>query len=413
LPFPVVIATLLPIHFPSFDAEVVGRSGMKGFMRQRGNGWELRVYLGRDPVSGQRRYASKTVRGGKREAESALAAMVADAQRGASLRTNETVGALLERWFEHAAPDFSPTTVLETRGILDRYLLPAFSDTKLNRLGTDAIDRFYRELRASGGKGGRALSPATIRRIHGILRRAMSQGVRWGWLGVNPAAAASPPKVLAPDIKPPTPADIGRVFAAAEETDPDLAAFLVLAAATGARRSELLELRWIDVEMAAGVLTIGRALVLGVDGLVEKDTKTHAIRRVSIDPRTTDVLAAHRHRVLERAAACAVAVSPSAYVFSHAITGEEPWHPDSTSRAFRRICDRLGLEGVRLHDLRHYVATRLLAGGVDVRTVAGRLGHRNASTTLNVYSHFLPEADRDAANLLARLLDPTGPADTE
>ena len=60
---------------------------------------------------------------------------------------------------------------------------------------------------------------------------------------------------------------------------------------------------------------------------------------------------------------------------------------------------------MRLHDLRHYVATRLLSAGVDVRTVAGRLGHRNAATTLNVYSHFLVESDREAANVLGQLFD--------
>ena len=71
--------------------------------------------------------------------------------------------------------------------------------------------------------------------------------------------------------------------------------------------------------------------------------------------------------------------------------------------AFRKSCRKVGLPGVRLHDLRHYVATRLLSAGVDVRTVAGRLGHRNAATTLNVYSHFVPETDQQAAEILGRL----------
>lgn len=108
------------------------------------------------------------------------------------------------------------------------------------------------------------------------------------------------------------------------------------------------------------------------EGLVEKDTRTHAARTVSL---------------------------------SHEIDGSEPWRPDSTTRAFQRLCRRAGLDSVRLHDLRHYGATRLLASGVDVRTVAGRLGHRNAATTLNVCSHFLPEADRQAATILGQLFD--------
>ena len=96
--------------------------------------------------------------------------------------------------------------------------------------------------------------------------------------------------------------------------------------------------------------------------------------------------------------------APEALIFASDGLGQQPWLPDSVSRRFRLLCRRAQLDGVRLHDLRHYVATQLLAAGVDLRTVAGRLGHRNAATTLNVYSHFLPEADRKAAGVLADLL---------
>src|SRR5438876_6012044 len=83
---------------------------LQGFIRRRGSSWELRVYLGRDPITKRKRWATKTVRGGKRAAQSALAAMVAEADRGAMVSTAATVGELLERWFEQAAPDFSPKT---------------------------------------------------------------------------------------------------------------------------------------------------------------------------------------------------------------------------------------------------------------------------------------------------------------
>lgn len=127
---------------------------MKGFLRRRGDAWELRVYVGTDPVTGKQRYASRTVRSGKREAQRVLNEMVTDAGRGLSVRTNATTGQLIEAWFEHAAGDFSPKTVKETRGFIDRNLLPAV------------------------GAGG--LAPATVRRIHGVLRRALGQGVKWG-----------------------------------------------------------------------------------------------------------------------------------------------------------------------------------------------------------------------------------------
>ena len=105
-----------------------------------------------------------------------------------------------------------------------------------------------------------------------------------------------------------------------------------------------------------------------------------------------------------RATQFGTAISDASFVFSDGAAGERPWRPDSTSRKFRLLCSEVGISNVRLHHLRHYVATQMLGAGVDVRTVAGRLGHRNASTTLNVYSHFLPEADREAANTLGELL---------
>lgn len=378
---------------------------MTGFMRQRGAAWQLHVYVGRDPLTGKKRWATRTVRCGKREAQRALAAMVAEVDRGGLASTSATVGELLDRWLEHESDDFSPKTALETRGFIDRNIKPVLGSVRLAKLGTADLDRFYAELRRAGGKGGRPLAPATVRRIHGILRRALGQAVRWGWIGVNPAASASPPRVPVPEITPPEPAGVARLFSLAQERDPALATFIVVAAATGARRSEVLALRWRDVDLEEGTVTIGRGVVMGPNGLVEKDTKTHAVRTVSLDATALDLLRAHRSRAAELMSHARRALPTSAHVFSHDPDGASRWRPDSTTRAFSVLCRRAGLDGVRLHDLRHYVATRLLASGVDVRTVAGRLGHRNAATTLNVYSHFLPEADRRAADVLGRLLD--------
>ena len=126
---------------------------------------------------------------------------------------------------------------------------------------------------------------------------------------------------------------------------------------------------------------------------------------MSLDPSTVKALVGHRERAAELAAVAGVSRRADGFVFSSSPSGGEPWRPEAVSRSFRPLCLSLGLCGVRLHDLRHYVATQLLAAGVDVRTVAGRLGHRNVATTLNVYAHFVPGADRQAADVLAGLLD--------
>lgn len=379
---------------------------MQGSIRQRSPGsWQVRVYIGMDRLTGKQRYASRTVRGGKRDAQRAMHDMANGADSGRWGRTEATVGELLERWFEQAQGDFSPKTVKETRGFLDRTIVPGIGHVHLAKLKPLELDRFYRQLRASGGCGGRPLAPGTIRRIHGIIHRAMGQGVRWEWLTVNPASSASPPRVDSPEITPPSPTQLADLLTLAGERNPDLTTFLVVAAATGARRSEVVALRWTDIDFEMGAVTIARGIVLGPDGIVEKDTKTHQVRRIALDPTTVATLVEHRRRCATRAAAASALSRDDGFLFSQEVDGSRPWRPDSITLSFARLCRRAGIKGVRLHDLRHYVATRLLAGGIDVRTVAGRLGHRNPATTLNVYAHFLAEADRDAADMLGRVLD--------
>jgi integrase len=214
-----------------------------------------------------------------------------------------------------------------------------------------------------------------------------------------------------PEIAPPTPAQLAKLQKAIDASDPEFGVFVRLSAMTGARRSEVLALRWTDVDLERGVVTIGRGLVQGPDGLVEKDTKTHQTRRVALDAPTTAALVDHRRPPSSEPSSAASTLAGDAFVFAGEVAGTTPWYPDSASRRFRKACDDAGLTRVRLHDLRHYVATRLLSAGVDVRTVAGRLGHRNAATTLNVYSHFVPEADQEAAEILGRLSTPAEPGE--
>lgn len=121
-------------------------------------------------MTGKKRYSTRTVRGGKREAQRTLAAMVTDAERGLTPRSSATVGDLLEARFTQATQDFSPTTVKETRGFIDRSLLPGLGERPLAKLRPAELDAFYARLREAGGVDGRPLAAATVRRIHVILR---------------------------------------------------------------------------------------------------------------------------------------------------------------------------------------------------------------------------------------------------
>ena len=127
--------------------------------------------------------------------------------------------------------------------MINRYVAPVMAAVPLHKLRASDLDRFYRRLLESGGDGGRPLSPATVRRVHVIVRRALGQGVKWGWLGVNPASASTPPRVTTAEIAPPSSGQVAALLRRAADSDPALACFLMLSAATGARRSEVAALR--------------------------------------------------------------------------------------------------------------------------------------------------------------------------
>ncbi len=267
------------------------------------------------------------------------------------------------------------------------------------KLTVRQIDTFYRALSRDEG-----LSGSTVHQIHNVLTGALDQAVRWGWRSDNPARLATLPPARDREIFPPTPEEVRRVI---ESAGDDFAVFLRIAAAIGVRRGEISALRWQSVDLDRGEITITRALVESYDKeILEKDTKTHQSRRVALDAGTADALRAWRQIAEKRAADCGSRINPDSFVFSPEPNGSSPWNPMHWTSAWRRLREKTGInENLRLHDLRHFSATRLLNAGIPVRTVSGRLGHARAATTLNVYSHFVPSSDRAAADAMETILD--------
>ncbi len=376
-------------------------------MRPRGKeSWELRVFVGRDPDTDRKQYMTRTVRGTKKEAGRELARLVVQVEDGQFSIKTGTVGELCERWYANGELGWAPSTAYGYRRILDLRILPRFGTTPLRKLRASEIDAWYAQLRKKGGKGGKQLDADTVKRFHAVLHAALKQGVRWGWLPSNPADNVTPPRATKHDIVLPTPADVLRLVEASAEVNWALPYFLRMAAVTGARRGELCALQWKHVDFERHQLTIGRSIqqIPGTP-LVEKDTKRHATRRIGLDARTLELLLELRRKHEELATKFGVEVKDGAYLFSHEIGASDPWRPDYATLAFGRLAKELDLPGLRLHDLRHFVATLMLVGGQDVRTVSGRLGHANAATTLNIYAHFMDAADHKAAEMLGDLLD--------
>src|SRR5690606_26429048 len=139
---------------------------------------------------------------------------------------------------------------------------------------------------------------------------------------------------------------------------------------TGMRRAEVLALRWSDVDLAAGYITVRRNYVRAAGRSFEKDTKTHRMRRVSLDPATVVVLQEHRARYEDAVLLLGVEPSDGAFTFTSQTTYGRLCEPRGVTHRNDRMCAELGI-GTHLHALRHYAATELHTAGVDLRTVAG------------------------------------------
>lgn len=170
---------------------------------------------------------------------------------------------------------------------------------------------------------------------------------------------------------------------------------------------ELCALRWsaVDVEVEPSLVISHSIVDVGTGRLLRKDTKTHQVRRVALDAATTAVLARQRARQAELAAEAGVGLADDPYVFSQAVDASTPYRPNRLSALFRRLTRRLELTHITLHGLRHFMATQSIAAGVDIRTVAGRLGHGGGGViTMKTYAHFVHAADRRAADHMGQLV---------
>jgi integrase len=384
-------------------------TGGSAVIRQRKDrdGLQVQVYAGRDPLTGRKRWVSRQVPGKGRAAmrrarqvEAELLTQIAAGQHRGS--KTKTVAELIERWLEWrlSVRPISPTTVAAYRGYIDRSILPSLGRLQVGQLDAATLDTFYARLRRHGGKAGRPLAASSVRQIHAILSGALTRAVVWGWISHNPARLASPPSREQADTQPPAVEDAARLLRMAAAEDAELGLFLRLAVVLGARRGELCALRWSEVDLDQGEVLIAGAVVrVPHKALLAKPTKTHAKRRVAVGAGTVELLRARRVAQAKDALACGTTLAADAYVFSHVPDGSAPIDPDGISHRFQGLARRLGVR-CRLHDLRHFMVTQLVAGGVDWRTVSGRAGHADGHMTLATYAHFQQAQDRQAAEFM-------------
>lgn len=360
-------------------------------MTERAPGrWRLQATAPPDP-DGKRLRLSRTVDGTRADAREALQRFVVETGAGLHGGATTTVGSLLDQFL--ATSTAAPTTLADWESVTRQHLKPSLGDLELWRLTARHCDQLYARMTARG------LGPSRVRCAHVVLHRAIAQAVRWGWLARNPVSAATRPAVPRVPISPPPIEQVRSLLAAAADTDAALACWLQIAVATGARRGEICGLRWSDIDLDDSSVRIQRSVsATRKVGLTIKTTKTGNVRLVSL---TTQAVAALREHLRTND----LARDGDAFVFSSDADGARPWRPDLVTRRWERLRKKAHVaERIRIHDLRHFVATELLGAGIDARTVANRLGHARTSTTLDIYWAWVPARDRDAAAHLGGLL---------
>ncbi len=379
----------------------------RGSIRQRGkSSFEIRVFVGIDSETGKRCYLTRTVRGTQRDAEVELTKLLRQVDEGAIAPQSGSVGELVEAWYRLRLPTLSPPVAHNYRLIINRHILPRWGSTTVRQIRVKDIDNWYARLFSSGGVGGRSLSANSVRRIHSILHAALAQGVRWGQLSANPADSATPPPVhRQTTVLEARLDDLVKLVDSSGKVNRALPIFFRLAIASGARRGELCALRWRDLDLQLGIVRIGRSIVEAGGVLTEKDTKTHQIRGVSIDPTTRELLRDYRTELEILLSDSGSRLSEGSFVFSHDPKGGSPWRPGYVTSAFCRLRNELGHANLRLHDLRHASASLLIANGIDIKTVSARLGHAQTSTTLDIYAHLIAHSDDRASKTIGILLD--------
>jgi len=347
----------------------------------------------------------------KPEAELALQKAIArrDAEKAKEAEVEAESGGpqfahYFEHWLkEHASRRCAPKT-LERYGDIGTYLIRELGEIRLNEMTTAKIQETIHRLQDHGGRRtqaepqGRPLAPKTVRHMGTLLFTVLSDAERLGVLRIpNPMANR---RVRMPKLTKRRPAvldasKLQTLFDGARNTR--LYPLVVLAAATGCRRGELLALRWTDLNFETGLLTVSKSLEQTKAGLRLKNTKSEDSRQLGVPEWALEVLKEHRSEQRRDRAIFGADYVDHDLIFCQ--PGGRYYSPDRLGARVVELMRKGGLEGVSLHSLRHSHASILLSEGVPAAVVSERLGHADQNITLSIYSHALPADTRAAAKI--------------
>ena len=352
---------------------------MRGHITKRSkNSWTIVLDLGRDPATGKRQQQWITVKGTKKDAERKLAELIREVDTGGFVKPSKsTVGEYVEQWLRDYAQAHVRPRTLEGYRERAKHLVAGLGAISLSELRPDHLQGYYATKLAS-------LSPGTLIKHHNLIREALSHAVKWGILARNVAEAVDPPRPTRKEMRALNALEVRCLLDTCRNTHwyPMIHTLIW----TGLRRSELLGLRWKDIDLDLANIRIVQVLLQLNDGrFVFQEPKTAKGRRaVSLSPVSCVLLRSLREKQEADAILLGVPLIGDSLVFGH-VDGS-PRAPATLTHAFSKLAKRAGFPGVRLHDLRHTHASLLFQQGIHPKVVSERLGHANIQITLDTYS---------------------------
>ena len=367
--------------------ERIRKSGKRSF--------EITVEGERDPLTGRRNRAYKTVSCSEKEAKKIMRRMITDMEQNKIVKKNhKTVEEWMEEWISIYLPNVEETTRVGYKTKLRCYIKPALGDILIYSLRADHVQKMVNDMLARG------LSPKNIRDTFNNINAAMKKAVVLRYIPFNPCEGVVLPKLKKYRAKVYDNQMIHTLLDTAEGTDMYLP--ILLGVTVGLRRGEMIALRWDDIDFKTNTIKVRSNMVNGENGCIIKAPKSEAgIRDIKVGDEVMAELRKARLQYMEDAL-----TSPHFQNLNFVIRQEDgsPMLPDSMTRKWSRFLKDNDLPHIRLHDLRHSNATALIQAGVNPRVVQQRLGHSDVNITLNTYTHVLPEMDIDAAEKLDAIM---------
>jgi integrase len=415
-----------------------------GYIQRLPSGaFRVSVYAGTDPVTGKQRRLRETCPD-EAAATATLGKLLKQAQSHQAPNRDATFGLVLDKYLE--VTDLAESTLATHESYIQRIIRPVLGDIKAREIGADTLDTLNAHLKRcsricarlaktehyADGKHAcdercgplrdhrttrphtcdqrctlhkcKPLKPSSRLKVLSIISAALTLAKRYKWVDSNAAQDATMPSVGRPQPDPPTPRQAAQLLNLVWEEDEEFGLYLWTSFTTGGRRGEMVGLRENRFDFDLQEIKFAKNYIVKRGKRIEKAPKDGEGRLVSLDPLTCELNRGYLARRRASAKAIGVDVPEDAYAYSPDPAGREPWNPDTMTHRYRRYADKVGIRS-SLKELRHYSATQLLASGVDLNTVAGRLGHAEGSTTLKFYAQFTRPADQRAAAVIPSQLD--------